>query len=223
MPAQRVQRRLVEHLRDQAHVLDDDDRLAVADRDTGRLLAPVLQRVQPVVGQLGDFLARGRDPEDAVCVPRPVTRFQLGGQAAIGLGHPASLLTGATDLPIRPAAEAAGSRTDPRAGRWPRSCRPRPRRPSRAARWPAGPSWPGRSPPRSAASPACAGGPRRTAQPRTAGPAPRPPVPGPVPPAGPADGSPPPAGPPGPAQPIHPAPAPRPPRTRDRKSTRLNS
>ena len=37
---------LVEHLGDEAHVLDDGDGLAVAHRDAGRLLAPVLQRVE---------------------------------------------------------------------------------------------------------------------------------------------------------------------------------
>ena len=34
---------LVEHLGDETHVLDDGDGLAVAHRDAGRLLAPVLQ------------------------------------------------------------------------------------------------------------------------------------------------------------------------------------
>ena len=38
---------LVEHLGDEAHVLDDGDGLAVAHRDAGRLLAPVLERVEP--------------------------------------------------------------------------------------------------------------------------------------------------------------------------------
>ena len=45
---------LVEHLRDEAHVLDDGDRLAVAHRDAGRLLAAVLQGVEAEVRQVGD-------------------------------------------------------------------------------------------------------------------------------------------------------------------------
>ncbi len=49
---------LVEHLGDEAHVLDDGDGLAVAHRDAGRLLAPVLERVEAVVGELGHGLAR---------------------------------------------------------------------------------------------------------------------------------------------------------------------
>ena len=41
---------LVEHLGHEAHVLDDGDRLAVADGDARRLLAPVLERIEPEVG-----------------------------------------------------------------------------------------------------------------------------------------------------------------------------
>ena len=42
MATQRLQGRLVEDLRDQAHVLVDEDLVAVADGDAGGLLAPVL-------------------------------------------------------------------------------------------------------------------------------------------------------------------------------------
>ena len=61
---ERVERGLVEDLRDQAHVLVDQDLPAVADRDAGRLLAAVLEGVEPEVGQLGDVLARRPDAED---------------------------------------------------------------------------------------------------------------------------------------------------------------
>ena len=37
---------------------------AVADRDTGRLLATVLEGIQPEVGELGDVLSGGPDSED---------------------------------------------------------------------------------------------------------------------------------------------------------------
>ena len=63
-----LERGLVEDLRDQAHVLVDEDLAAVADRDAGRLLAAVLQGVEAEVGQLGDVLAGRPDPEDAAGV-----------------------------------------------------------------------------------------------------------------------------------------------------------
>src|SRR5205807_1139059 len=65
---QRLQRRLVEHLRDQAELLVDDDRRAVTDRHARGLLAPVLQRVHAEVGELGDGLAGRPHAEDAACV-----------------------------------------------------------------------------------------------------------------------------------------------------------
>ena len=46
MTLERREPALVEHLRDETHVLDDGDRLAVAHRDAGRLLASVLQGVE---------------------------------------------------------------------------------------------------------------------------------------------------------------------------------
>ena len=59
---------LVEHLRDQAHVLRHRDGLAVAHRDAGRLLAPVLQRVEAQVGEVGDSLTRCVHAEHATRV-----------------------------------------------------------------------------------------------------------------------------------------------------------
>ena len=59
-----VEGRLVEHLRDETHVLVDEDLPTVADRDAGRLLAAVLEGVETEVGQLGDVLARRPDAED---------------------------------------------------------------------------------------------------------------------------------------------------------------
>ena len=68
---ERCEAALVEHLRDETHVLDDRDGLAVADRDTGRLLAPVLQRVQAEVRQVGHRLPGGVHTEDAARVSFP--------------------------------------------------------------------------------------------------------------------------------------------------------
>ena len=70
VPVQRVEYRLVEDLRDQAHVLVDDDPGAVTDRDARGLLAAVLKGVQAEVRELGHVLARGPDAEDAAGVPR---------------------------------------------------------------------------------------------------------------------------------------------------------
>ena len=88
---QRLQRRLVEDLRDQSHVLVDEDLAAVADRDAGGLLAAVLQGVEPEVGQLGDVLAGGPDAEDAAGVLRAlvvgVDRHRETAIAARPLAH----------------------------------------------------------------------------------------------------------------------------------------
>ena len=70
---------LVEHLRDQAHVLRHGDGLAVAHRDAGRLLAPVLQGVEPQVGEVGDALSGRIHAEHATGVTDlgVVHRFSL--------------------------------------------------------------------------------------------------------------------------------------------------
>src|SRR3954469_3324417 len=89
MPLQRVERVLVEDLRDQAHVLVDEDLLTVADRDAGRLLAPVLQGIQAEVGELGDFLARRPDAEDAARVLRSAFVWvEVERQSPISARHP---------------------------------------------------------------------------------------------------------------------------------------
>ncbi len=58
----------VEHLGDQAHVLRHGDGLAVAHRDAGRLLAPVLQGVEAQIGEVGDVLTGGVHAEHAAGV-----------------------------------------------------------------------------------------------------------------------------------------------------------
>ena len=81
---ERLEGGLVEDLGDQAHVLVDQDLAAVADRDAGRLLAAVLQGVEAEVGELGDVLARGPDPEDAAGVlGSAVLGVEVVGQATI--------------------------------------------------------------------------------------------------------------------------------------------
>ncbi len=69
MAVERGEATLVEHLRHEAHVLDHGDRLAVTRRDPGRLLAPVLERVEPEIGEVRDGLARRVHAEDPAGVP----------------------------------------------------------------------------------------------------------------------------------------------------------
>ena len=69
---QRGQGAVVEGVGHEAHVLDHRDGLAVADRHAGRLLAAVLQGVEPQVGEVGHRLAGGVDAEDAAGLVRGV-------------------------------------------------------------------------------------------------------------------------------------------------------
>ena len=70
VPAQRREHLLVEDLADQAEVLEHHGAPPVGDGDAGGLLAAVLQRVEPVVGELGDVLAGRPDAEDAALLVR---------------------------------------------------------------------------------------------------------------------------------------------------------
>ncbi|GAA2956790.1 hypothetical protein GCM10010518_49120 [Kitasatospora cinereorecta] len=65
---ERSQRRFVEDLRDQAHVLEDQDLGPVAHCDARGLLSTVLQGIQSEIGELGDLFARSPDTEDAASV-----------------------------------------------------------------------------------------------------------------------------------------------------------
>ncbi len=56
---------LVEHLADQAEILEHQHLGAVGDGDAGRFLPAVLQCVEAVVGEFGDFLAGSPDAEYA--------------------------------------------------------------------------------------------------------------------------------------------------------------
>ena len=71
--AERGQGGLVEYLGDQAHLLMHHDAAAVADGDARGPLAPVLQRVQAEVGELGHVLVGGPYAEYAAGISwRPV-------------------------------------------------------------------------------------------------------------------------------------------------------
>jgi hypothetical protein len=65
---------------------------AIADRDPGRLLAAVLQRVQSEVGKLGDILTGRPDAKDAAGVPgRAVIGIEIVRKAPVWLSHHTSL------------------------------------------------------------------------------------------------------------------------------------
>ena len=80
---------------DQAHVFVDDDPVAIADGDARRLLAAVLQRVEPEVGQFGDLFAWRPDSEDATGVLRAMlsglTGKKIVRESTITALHPRSL------------------------------------------------------------------------------------------------------------------------------------
>ncbi|GHJ40077.1 hypothetical protein Sm713_56860 [Streptomyces sp. TS71-3] len=68
MALEGAERGFVEDLRDQPHVLEDEDLGAVAHRDTRGFLASMLEGVEPEVRELGDLFARSPDAEDAAGV-----------------------------------------------------------------------------------------------------------------------------------------------------------
>ena len=111
---------LVEDVGDQAHVLDDHHLGAVADRHAGRLLAPVLEGVEPVEGQVGDLGAGGAHAEDPARLARRIV-VTSGGRVR-SRGGTARIRGGA---PRRIAGVAGGRRSPPaaRARSLPDDCR----------------------------------------------------------------------------------------------------
>ena len=92
MALQRLQARLGEDLRHQAHVLVDDDVAAVTHRDAGRLLPAMLQGVEAEIGELGDVLAGGPDTEDTAGILRtPLLRVKIVREPAVAARHGVSL------------------------------------------------------------------------------------------------------------------------------------
>jgi len=101
VPLEGVERALVEHLGDQAHVLVDEDLRPVARGDARRLLAPVLQRVEAEVREFGDLLAGRPDPEDAAGVLRALfTGKEVVGQPTVSARH-RPMVTHPTPGPVR--------------------------------------------------------------------------------------------------------------------------
>ncbi|GHA00530.1 hypothetical protein GCM10010329_23010 [Streptomyces spiroverticillatus] len=80
MALEGAERGFVEDLRDQSHVLEDEDLGPVAYCDTGGLLSPVLQCIQSEIGELGDLFAGSPDTEDAASV---LGAFLTGEQVVV--------------------------------------------------------------------------------------------------------------------------------------------
>src|SRR4029450_7611454 len=112
VPVEGLQGAVVEHRRDQPHVLDHGEVVAGADRHPGRFLAPVLEGVEAEVDEVGDGLARGVDADDPAGL--------LGGVRVelVGDGHGVE----PTDAGSR--AEGSRSRQAPAAAARSRSTRP---------------------------------------------------------------------------------------------------
>jgi hypothetical protein len=65
---------------------------AVADGDSGRLLAAVLEGVQPVVGELGDIFSGSPNAKDSTGISRrTVMRVEIVRKTPVWLSHNLSL------------------------------------------------------------------------------------------------------------------------------------
>ena len=96
MAFERGERALVEHVRDQAHVLVDPQHLAVAGGDAGGFLTPVLEGMETEVQEGATSRAGGVDPHDPAGLlsaqPRrepPTTAAGVSGTA----GRPGDRIT----------------------------------------------------------------------------------------------------------------------------------
>ena len=86
--AQGIKTRLGEHLRDEPHVLVDEDLGAIAHGNPCGLLPAVLECIEAEVGQLRHVVTRSPDPEDSAGVLRPAfARVQVVGEQAIASRH----------------------------------------------------------------------------------------------------------------------------------------
>jgi hypothetical protein len=77
LACERPQLVLVEHLRHQAEITHGHDVTALAGGDAGRLLAPMLERVESEVGEPGHIGLGRVDAEDPALVARPVAQRKL--------------------------------------------------------------------------------------------------------------------------------------------------
>jgi hypothetical protein len=92
MPPERGERRFVERLADETHVLVNENLTPVTDCDPRRLLPPVLQGIEPEIGEFGNLFPRRPNPEDATGVLRSqVLRVQIMSEPTIATSHTSSL------------------------------------------------------------------------------------------------------------------------------------
>ncbi len=88
MALEGTQRRFVEDLRDQSHVLEDQDLGPVAHCDARGFLSAVLQGIQSEIGELGDLFTRSPDTEDATSVLGAfLSGEQVVVESSITTGH----------------------------------------------------------------------------------------------------------------------------------------
>ena len=119
--AEGLERRLVEDLRDQPHVLVDHDPAAVARGDAGRLLPAVLQGVEAEVRELRDLLARRPDPEDAARVLGTVlVREKFVSEPTVTASHSPSLGDRSPRAGARPSVRPRAPRRRPSGEQRPR-------------------------------------------------------------------------------------------------------
>ena len=100
----------------------DRDGVAVADRHAGRLLAPVLEGVEPVEGEVGDRPPRGVDPEDParfLGLHHRLVTARTGGRRADR--RPRSRPHNCHVVPVQPSGGAGSARRSARPGRSHRS------------------------------------------------------------------------------------------------------
>ena len=124
VPLEGVEGGLVEDLGHEPHVLVDRDPLAVRGGDARGLLPAVLQRVETVVGQLGDVLAGSPHAEHAARVLGAfLTGKKVMGEFSVSSNHERQCLTSACGArlrerprPRRTRSVSASTRPGPAAG-----------------------------------------------------------------------------------------------------------
>src|SRR3954447_23133104 len=90
LPGEGTELLLVEHLRNETAVAQRDDVTVVGNRDAGRFLTPVLERVEGEVAESG-YLGPGRGhAEDAALIARAVAVIYKG---IVECGHSKELGT----------------------------------------------------------------------------------------------------------------------------------
>jgi hypothetical protein len=70
VPLERLKCSLVKNLRDKSHVFKDEDLVSVCSCDSSRFLAPVLEGIEPEVGEFGYLFTLGPNAKDPAFILR---------------------------------------------------------------------------------------------------------------------------------------------------------